>query len=87
MPPRHIELGKTPEEMAEMNPEPLRSMERKVDGVWTSCRMKDIKVSDVFIFTDDPEVKYIALENPFVNEEYKWSIKAKLWEIKNVTEE
>jgi hypothetical protein len=83
----HIDLGLTPEEMADKNPATLRPMERWETGGWIPTRMKDLKPYHTFRYADDTKILYTALDNPYVNDFYVWSIKAERCEIKEFTEE
>jgi hypothetical protein len=81
----HEELGLTPEEMADRNPDKLRKIEKMVsDNEWKEVRLKELKKDDYFRITfldDDLEnagmtYSYIAITDAFVNENYKWAIEA-----------
>jgi hypothetical protein len=83
----HEEKNLTKEEMVDLNPAILRPIQKWVTGEWVDCRLKDLKPFDEFRYQDNPTQKYTALEKPYVNDFYVWSIKARIMEIKDIVEE
>jgi hypothetical protein len=82
----HEEREITKEEMADLNPAKLRTIEKWVDGEWVSCLMRDLRPNDPFRFTDDPSNKYVAIGKPYVNDFYVWTIEATVVRTKTITE-
>lgn len=66
------------EQIADLNPAKLRTIEKFQDGIWITCRMKDLKVDNTFRFQDRIENIYIAQGLPFVNDFYVWTIDARI---------
>jgi hypothetical protein len=85
----HEERGLTKEEMADLNPAKLRKIERLsiLQGKWEECRMKDLHPGERFRYTDDPERTFAALEDPYVNDFYIWSINAQFVSETQITEQ
>jgi hypothetical protein len=85
----HEVRGKTKEEMADLNPAKLRKIEvlSILLGQWEECRMKDLQPGNRFRYSDDPERSFTALDYPYVNDFYVWSINADISVVKNLTEQ
>jgi hypothetical protein len=72
------------EDMADKNPAILRSIEKWEKGNWKACRMKNLKSGDLFRFSNEPDIEFIAIGDPYINDYYVWGISSKVSSIKEI---